>query len=216
MQITKLGHCCLLIEEKTLRILTDPGSFSTLQDSVKDIDIVLITHEHQDHFHIPSVKTVLKNNPKARIITNSAVSALLDKEGIAYEILEDGQNRDVNGVLIEGFGNIHAEVHTTLPRVQNTGYFMADRLYYPGDALHVPPKSPEILALPVAGPWLKLSEAIDFALACKPKTVFPVHDGVLSDLGKEVTYRVSNILLTPQKIAFQKMELGIEVDFDKI
>ncbi|MDD4989340.1 MAG: MBL fold metallo-hydrolase [Candidatus Pacebacteria bacterium] len=216
MKITKLGHCCLLIEDKNLRILTDPGSYSTLQDSVNNIDLILITHEHQDHFHVPSVKTVLQNNPKARIITNTSVGFLLDKEGIKYEILEDGQSKTEKETLFEGIGTIHAEIYTSFPRVQNTGYFISNRLYYPGDAFHIPPKSPEILALPVAGPWMKISEAIDFALACKPKTAFPVHDGNLKDIGLEVTNRVSKMLLAPQKIHFQEMELGKTIDFDKI
>lgn len=34
----------------------------------------------------------------------------------------------------------------------------------------------EILALPVSGPWVKIGEAIDYALHLKPKVAFPVHD----------------------------------------
>jgi L-ascorbate metabolism protein UlaG (beta-lactamase superfamily) len=37
IKVTKLGHCCLLIETGGLRILTDPGSYSTSQSEVKDI-----------------------------------------------------------------------------------------------------------------------------------------------------------------------------------
>ena len=80
MFITKFGHCCLLIEEKGVRILTDPGSYTTAQDALKDIDVVLITHEHQDHFHVPSVKKILENNPEVVIITNTSVCNLLAKE----------------------------------------------------------------------------------------------------------------------------------------
>ncbi|MBI2052837.1 MAG: MBL fold metallo-hydrolase, partial [Candidatus Ryanbacteria bacterium] len=29
MKITKFGHCCLLIKENGVRILTDPGTYST-------------------------------------------------------------------------------------------------------------------------------------------------------------------------------------------
>ncbi len=91
MKITKLGHCCLIIEDQGKRILTDPGTYSTLQNEVKNIDIVLITHEHADHYHLDSLKIVLQNNPNAKIITNSTVGALLEKEGISYSILEHGQ-----------------------------------------------------------------------------------------------------------------------------
>lgn len=52
MKITKFGHCCLLIEENGVRILTDPGTYSTQQSEVKNIDFVLITHEHADHFQL--------------------------------------------------------------------------------------------------------------------------------------------------------------------
>ena len=58
MKITKFGHCCLLIEENGVRILTDPGTYSTQQSEVKNIDFVLITHEHADHFHIDSLKAL--------------------------------------------------------------------------------------------------------------------------------------------------------------
>ena len=92
MQITKFGHCCLLIEEKGVRILTDPGVYSTSQNEVKNIDLVIITHEHPDHFHLDSLKIVTQNNPAAKIITNKGVGALLDKEGISHEVVEDGQN----------------------------------------------------------------------------------------------------------------------------
>ena len=85
MNIKKLGHCCFVVEPKEgVRIMTDPsfldyGGESALE---RDISAVLITHEHADHFHIDSVKEVLKNNPAAKIITNSAVASLLEKEGI--------------------------------------------------------------------------------------------------------------------------------------
>jgi L-ascorbate metabolism protein UlaG (beta-lactamase superfamily) len=38
----------------------------------------------------------------------------------------------------------------------------------------------EVLALPDGAPWLKISEAIDYMLAVKPKVAIPVHDAVLA------------------------------------
>jgi L-ascorbate metabolism protein UlaG (beta-lactamase superfamily) len=60
----------LLIEEKELRILTDPGTYSKNFEQLKNIDIILITHEHFDHLHIPALKVCLENNPKVKIFTN--------------------------------------------------------------------------------------------------------------------------------------------------
>ncbi|MEO6729156.1 MAG: MBL fold metallo-hydrolase [Candidatus Dojkabacteria bacterium] len=210
MKITKFGHCCLLIEENGIRILTDPGSYSTVQNEIKNIDIVLITHEHGDHLHIDSLKTLLQNNPNVKIITNKSVGVLLDKENIQYTIIEDGESSSELGILIEGFGKDHAIVYKTVP-VQNTGYFVDNKFYYPGDSFTNPNKQVEILALPVAGPWMKLSEAIDYALYIKAKVTFPMHDGILKDptLGSSMTNKV----LTENGLKFEILDLDKEYTF---
>jgi len=69
----------------------------------------------------------------------------------------------------------------------------------------------EILALPVAGPWMKISEAIDYALEIKPKVVFPVHDGALKILGP--AHRVPSTILPEHGIKFVIIEEGKEVSF---
>ncbi len=211
MKITKFGHCCLLIEEKGLRILTDPGSYSTAQNEVENIDVILITHEHADHIHIPSLKNCIKNNPQARIITNKGVAKMLDAEGIKYELVEHGHKTAIQGVLIEGFGEKHAEMYKTITPVINTGYFVSNRLFYPGDSFYNPKKNVEILALPVAGPWMKLSEAIDYALEIHPKKCFPVHEGILKTPG--TTHKILGDVLPQHGINFIILEEGKETEF---
>ena len=202
----------MLIEENGLRILTDPGMFSTQQDTITHVDVILITHEHGDHFHVPSVKAVLANNPEAKIITNTAVGKLLAKEGMtSYTLVEQGDHIEEKGVSIEGFGNEHAVIYKTLPIAQNTGYFIANRLFYPGDALTNPGKQVEILALPVAGPWLKTSEAIDYALEINPKVCFPVHDAVLSH--PDIGIFAPRMILPSKGIALRVLEIGKEEEF---
>ena len=176
MNIKKLGHCCLLIKTNNITILTDPGTYSTTQDEIKGIDLILITHEHQDHFHLESVKKILANNPNAKIITNTTVAKLLEKENIPCEITNEGGKNDSHGVLVEGYGCTHAFVYHEWGQTENTGYFIDGKLFYPGDAFTNPNRPVEILALPVAGPWMKVSEAIDYTLTLKPKKAFPVHD----------------------------------------
>lgn len=211
MKITKFGHCCLLVEEKGIRILTDPGIYSEKQNNVTEIDIVLITHEHSDHFHVESVKNILKNNPEAKIVTNTAVGKLLDKEGVAYLVLENGNSLVKKGVKVEAFGEKHALIHKTLEPVQNTGYFINEKLFYPGDALTNPNKDVEILALPVAGPWIKISEAIDYALKLKPKMCFPVHDGILVNFG--AAHSSPQAVLSKTDIKFEILKLNKEYEF---
>src|SRR5258708_2359950 len=138
MNIKKIGHCCLHIIENGVGILTDPGMFSSEQDSLTDISIIIITHEHADHFHIDSVKEILKHNPEAKTIANSAVAGLLKKEGIVCEIVEDGQTITVQGIEIASFGKDHAVIYKTIPIVMNTGYLIANKFFMPGDAFAQP------------------------------------------------------------------------------
>ncbi len=235
MKITKFGHCCLLIEEGGARILLDPGSYSDGQNDVKNINAILITHEHQDHIDLNSVKAVLKNNPDAKIITNPSVRDILAKEGIESEALRDGQSTEVKGVKIEGKGNEHAVIHSSIPIVRNTGYFVAERFFYPGDALTLPNrpvsklsgtqlkenvrKRPssfslrpvEILAMPASAPWARIGELIDYAIAVKPKVAFPVHDGMLKN--PLTFYPYFTKILESAGIAFKPLELGKEYEF---
>ncbi|HVW66102.1 MAG TPA: MBL fold metallo-hydrolase [Candidatus Peribacteraceae bacterium] len=179
MKITKYGHCCMLIEENGTRIITDPGSFTDKQNDAENVQVILITHEHADHFHIESVKKILEKNKEAVIVTNTMVGLLLAKEQIPFTPVEHLQNVEIGNVKIEGFGTEHAPMFPGVPPAMNTGYFINDQFFYPGDAFVLPGKPVDILALPVAGPWMKIGEAIEYALAIKPKTAVPVHDGVL-------------------------------------
>lgn len=210
MKINKLGHCCFIAEPKEgVRIMTDPGAFSDTQNEAKNISAVLITHEHQDHLHIDSLKKVLANNPKAIVITNTAVGKLLDEAGIKYTKIEEGQNYDLNGVKIAGFGNTHAEIYGTYGQVQNTGY-MIDALCFPGDAFENPNTKVDILALPIAGPWMRIKDAIDYAKLLKPRVAFGVHDAILLAQFTGFIPQLVGHFLAPDGIEMKTLELGKE------
>lgn len=178
MKITKLGHCCLLIETKDKGILTDPGSYTVEAHSkLENIDYILFTHEHQDHFHLESLKIILEKNPQAIIYSGSSVSELLDNEGIKNKMLSSGESILLGEISLSGIGEKHAQMHSSIPLSSNTGFFIDGKLWYPGDAFTNPERKVEILALPVSGPWMKIGEAIDYAILLKPKVAFPVHDG---------------------------------------
>jgi len=180
MKITKIGHCCLVIEENGVKILTDPGAFTKAQNDLTGIDVLMITHEHEDHFHVDSVAAILKNNPDILVVTNSAVGKLLDAKGIKYQVLEEGQEADIKGVHVSGHGTKHAEIWKEQGQVMNTGYMIANKLFMPGDALTNPGKPVDILALPTAGPWLNYPQVINYAKDVKPRVAFPVHDEILA------------------------------------
>jgi len=207
MKVKKLGHCCFIVEPKDgVRIMTDPGAFSSLQNSEKNISAIVITHEHQDHLHVDSLKEVLKNNPNAIIITNTKVGGILDQSNIPYSIVEVGEKFEVKGVTITGFGNTHAIIYDEFGSTQNTGY-MIDSLCYAGDSFNFPDANVEVLALPVSGPWMSLRDAIEYAKKIHPRICFPVHDAIVQDFAT-FTWKIPETILKEDGIEFRKLEIG--------
>ena len=212
MNIKKLGHCCLVIEENGKKIMTDPGSWTIdKQREEKNIDIILITHEHQDHIHIESLKETIKNNPDVLVITNNGVGKLLDEAGIKYEILNDKMPKEFMGIELEAHDCKHEEIYEDISRVQNTAFFIGKRLFYPGDAFYNPNKPVEILALPVAGPWSNIKNATNYALKINPKICFPVHDGMLISFGGN--HAIPKVVLEKSGIVFKSFEENNEEEF---
>jgi len=211
MKITKFGQCCLLIEENGVRLITDPGSLSTNQNEAENIDAILITHEHEDHLHMDSLKAILKKNPDAIVITNTAVAKLLDEAGISYQLIGHEKSLTIKGLVISALEAPHAEIYKTMPRVLNTGFFIAEKLFYPGDAFIVPSYAVDILALPVAGPWMKSSEAIEYALAVKPRVAFPVHDAIMKS--PAFAQRLPGMILPKEGIEFRVIEIDATEEF---
>jgi len=206
MKITKFGQCCLLIEVAGKRILTDPGKFSVSQNEVTAIDLILITHEHADHLHSESLEAILAKSPAAKVVTNTSVGKVLTELGVTYEILEGRDSGEHAGILVEAYDGKHAEIFEEYGQVQNTGYFIAEELFYPGDAYTEPEKDVPILALPVAGPWCKSADAIRYALAVKPKKAFPVHDWLINADGVALTYGLFGAQLKAHEIEFIELQ----------
>ena len=213
MRVTKFGHCCLLLETNGKRVLIDPGRFSTEQNELLNIDIVLITHEHRDHCHTESIASILDKNPEAIVVTNASVEKLLQTMGVVAHVLEGRDAAIVVDVSLEAFDGEHVEIFEEFGMVQNTGYFVDNYFFFPGDAYTVPNKPVEVLALPVAGPWCKVSEAISYALAVKAKMAFPVHDATLNEVGKSVTYPHFERELKKVNCEFLVLASGVAKEF---
>ncbi|HYD02911.1 MAG TPA: MBL fold metallo-hydrolase [Alphaproteobacteria bacterium] len=210
MKITKIGHCCMIIEVKGTTILTDPGIFTVdKHKDLKEIDFILYTHEHQDHYHLESLKELLKNNSRSKIYANNSVSDLLTKENINHILIKDHETVMLSNIKVTGIGETHAIIHPSMPQTSNIGFFIDERLWYPGDAFTDPKRSVEILALPVWAPWLKVSESIDYALHLKPKIAFPVHDA----LNYSANNRIAENVLSQKGLKFIPMRDGDSHEF---
>ncbi|MEO3743866.1 MBL fold metallo-hydrolase [Plantactinospora sp. B5E13] len=186
MRLTKYGHSCVRMEEDGAVLVIDPGTL-TDRAALDGVDAVLITHEHADHLDVDALAETLGRRPSVTVHTHPEVAIRLDAlDGVVHTV-RSGDTFEAAGFRIRAYGGWHAEIHPDIPRVVNLGFLVNDSVYHPGDSFDVPEGAQvETLFVPISGPWLKLSESVDFVRAVGPRRAYALHDGLLGPAGLNV------------------------------
>ena len=184
MKITKYEHACLVIEIDDRALVIDPGVFSTSFAPSDNIDVVIITHEHSDHFDSEKIAKISSLNPGVVIFTTKEVSSQIPDSIVP----NSDDKKTVGDFTIQFFGHNHASIIDNIIPCDNLGVVVNDTLVYPGDSFESPPIQPQVLALPVSAPWMKVDEAVKYIMTTKPTKVFPTHNALLSKIGQDTTY----------------------------
>jgi L-ascorbate metabolism protein UlaG (beta-lactamase superfamily) len=194
VQITHLGHSCVLVESEHARLLIDPGNYAQGWEETRGLDAVLVTHEHPDHLDRDRLPTLLSGNPHARLLAEPGVAGQLtgavDREA---EPLDAGASTKVGAVDVTATGGRHAVIHVDIPRIGNVGYLISGGgvvLYHPGDMLEAVPEGVDVLAVPLSAPWQAVKETVEFVRAVGAPRAFPIHDAILSAAGRALYQRV--------------------------
>lgn len=190
MEITHLGHACLLVEVAGQRVLIDPGTFSDL-DGLHDLTAVIVTHQHPDHWDPHRAPRLLAENPGAQVLVEPQTAELMAREGHGRraERLGSGAVVELGALRLSAVGDRHAVIHPYVERIDNRGVVLAadgePTLFHPGDALDADPGPVDLLAVPVNAPWGKVAETVEFVRRVAPGLgVIPIHDGLLNDTGR--------------------------------
>ncbi len=154
MKIRHLQHSCLLVEAAGTRLLIDPGSYAAAQDvtALRDLDGVVITHQHADHVAPSLLAEVLEANPGIPVVAEpQTAEALAAGEALPGGTfggsfaegqlvpLPAGATEQVGGLAVSAVGGRHAIIHPDIPRVGNSGLVISGegepRLGVTGDSL---------------------------------------------------------------------------------
>jgi L-ascorbate metabolism protein UlaG (beta-lactamase superfamily) len=181
LEITHFGHACVLLETGSARLLIDPGGFSSGFEGLRELDAILITHQHFDHLDVDRLPLLLESNSGAQLVADPGSAEQLNGKGLRPKAVRPGDAFELGGAAVNVVGGEHAVIHPDIPIVDNVGYLIDHgAFYHPGDAFHVPEQSIDVLGLPTGAPWLKLSEAVDFLRAVAPRAAVPIHEAVLA------------------------------------
>jgi L-ascorbate metabolism protein UlaG (beta-lactamase superfamily) len=204
MQITKYKHACLSLEVDGKVLIVDPGILTDDLPALDNVAGVIVTHQHADHFDVAALGAIIGRNPDAVIYAHSVITRQFG-DTLPHQSIEPGQTVTIGPFTVELFGGTHAVIHQSIPAVHNLGILINNYLYYPGDSFALPHRAIKHLALPVAAPWLKISESIEFLTEVSPEFAFPTHDAILSEAGKQIVDTLINEVCETQAIKYRRL-----------
>lgn len=177
-----VDHASMVIETPAGVIYVDPVGGAQAYAGRPQPSLILITHEHGDHFDLPT----LQGLPAVAIIANPAVHGMLPADMQARATaMANGDQGDAMGIRIEAVPayNITPDRLQYHPRGRDNGYVLTiggKRFYIAGDTEDTPEmralEGIEVAFLPMNLPFtMTVDQAADAVAAFRPVTVFPYH-----------------------------------------
>ncbi len=190
LDITFIGHGTLMFNYGGKIFHVDPWSKLADYSELPKADVIILTHEHQDHLDPAAIKKIRTKNT---VVVLTETCAKTVPGGI---IMHNGDTKEVEGIKIEAVPAYNL-VHMRAPGVPyhpkgvGNGYiftFGDKRVYVAGDTENTPEmkalKNIDVAFLPMNLPYTMTPEMVaDATKAFKPKILYPYHTGD-TDLSK--------------------------------
>jgi L-ascorbate metabolism protein UlaG (beta-lactamase superfamily) len=176
-----IGHGTLMLDYDGLIIHVDPVGRYTDYSKMPKADIILITHQHQDHLDKNTIGLIKKESTEI-ILDRSSQEVL----GFG-RIMANGDTANISGIKItavpaynttKGRDKFH-------PRGRDNGYLLDigdKRIYIAGDTEDIPEmkklKNIDLAFLPMNQPYTMTPNQLANAVKMiKPRIVYPYHYG---------------------------------------
>jgi L-ascorbate metabolism protein UlaG (beta-lactamase superfamily) len=182
LEITFLGHASLLLSFNGKNIYVDPVTEFADFSKQPRADIILVTHDHKDHFDMSAIEALRTDNT---LIVLTELCATQYKEGI---VMRNEDVKIVSGLKIEGvpaYNIVHKRTSGFPYHFKGIGnaYILTlgdKRVYVAGDTEKIPEMKElsdiDIAFLPVSYPTTMTVEmAADAVRTIRPKIFYPYH-----------------------------------------
>jgi L-ascorbate metabolism protein UlaG (beta-lactamase superfamily) len=146
VRVTYVGNAGFLITVGERKILIDPlpeeakDALMNARPPFNDVNLILITHNHGDHFNAPMIRQLLKNVPGARLISTAQITGQLAEFGNRIITLaatkEKRAQTDIDGIQVQAIYLSHGTPPAGREESVNFGYLItanAIRLFHTGD-----------------------------------------------------------------------------------
>ena len=188
------GSACIRINNKQT-IYIDPAYLSE-ENMKKKADLVLLSHSHEDHFSVETLKNLVK--PTTIIVCPSDCEVALVQDCFNFNIyvIKPGETVKFNQVKIESIPAYSSSAHpNTAGWIGYIIELMGFRIYHSGDSGFISEMNDlpniDIAFLTVREPYMMSpNEVIQAINAFKPKIVIPIH--WIEEEKKGINYIVEN------------------------
>ena len=181
VSITFLKHASLMFDIDGYIVQVDPVSEYADYSKLPKADLILVTHDHYDHFDRKAIQKLWKKG-ETRLICNGAVAEVMP-EG---EAMKTGESKDIPGKLsitataAYNFTPGHLQFH---PKGLNVGFLLQIdnlRIFISGDTEDIPElsrlKNIDIAFLSTNQPYTMTPKQCIHAIEMiQPKIVYPYH-----------------------------------------
>jgi len=184
LKITFIGHGSLMLAFGGRVIHIDPVSQEADYTKLPKADLILVTHQHGDHFDA-KVLDILRTEKTQLILTE--ICAQQVKGGM---VMKNGEVKNIGGLKIEAvpaYNLVHmrSEGKPFHPKGEGNGYvitFGDKRVYVAADTENIPEMKKlekiDVAFLPMNLPYTMTPEMVaDGAKAFKPRILYPYHFG---------------------------------------
>jgi gluconolactonase len=181
LKITFIGHATLIFTFGGKTIHVDPVGREADYTDMPKADIILLTHEHGDHFDTKVIEMLRKQGTQL-VLTKACA------EKVAGLVMANGDIKTVQGLKIEAvpaYNIVHMRSagNPFHPKGRGNGYIITfgdKRVYVAGDTENTPEmkrlKNIDVAFLPMNLPYTMTPEMVaDAARAFKPKVLYPYH-----------------------------------------